>query len=136
MEAALTTLGACKAILGNAEFVAQLTPLWEAKLLHHTVEAVSLETEFVPLFTDDERREAWRRLYALPYGDGKRATDDLTPHRGSPIGRGQRRDPGPERSCYRRFPDARSRTLRAQALNFCPATSAARRSRSASARVT
>lgn len=72
MEKQHGTLGACKLILtelgaGADWWVAVLTPLWEAKRLHHSVEAVALEAEFAPLFTDAERAVARKRLTELEY---------------------------------------------------------------------
>lgn len=72
MEKQHGTLGACQLILtelgaGADWWVTVLTPLWEARRLHHSVEAVALEEKFAPLFTDAERAVARDRLTKLGY---------------------------------------------------------------------
>lgn len=67
MESESGTLGACQRILAPGEYVSQLTPLWEKKRLHQSVEAIILELEFAPLFTDVERKVARERLKALGF---------------------------------------------------------------------
>lgn len=67
MESESGTLGACQRILAPGEYVSQLTPLWEKKRLHQSVEAIVLEPEFGPLFTDVERKVARERLKALGF---------------------------------------------------------------------
>lgn len=67
MESESGTLGACQRILAPGEYVSQLTPLWEKKRLHQSVEAIVLEPEFEALFTEVERRVARERLKALGY---------------------------------------------------------------------
>ena len=67
MEAESGTLGACQRILASRDFVSQLTPMWEKRLLGETVEAIVLEREFRSLFTEAELAEAKRRLSDLGY---------------------------------------------------------------------
>ena len=72
MEAQYGTLRACQMILTvNPDdpngWATQLEPMWKCGRLQHTVEAVALEDEFAPLFTDAERAVARDRLTQLGY---------------------------------------------------------------------
>jgi len=68
MEAVHGTLAACKLLLApGTEYVTQLTPSWEKRRLHLSVEAIALELPFAELFTSVERAEARRRLTEFRY---------------------------------------------------------------------
>lgn len=72
MEREHGTLRACQMILTESlsdpdGWATQLQPMWEKGRLVHSVEAVALEPEFAPLFTDAERAVARKRLTKLGY---------------------------------------------------------------------
>ena len=72
MEREYGTLRACQMILTENPsdpngWATQLQPMWEKGRLCHSVEAVALEPEFAPLFTDAERAVARDRLTKLEY---------------------------------------------------------------------
>jgi len=58
-------LETAKRLLADSEAQSGLFKLWELGLLHESMEAVVLQDKFHSLFTEDELREARRRLKAL-----------------------------------------------------------------------
>lgn len=73
MESESGTLGACQRVLAPAwEYVDQLTPLWEEKILRESVEAIAIEPEFEPLFSMAELKTARARLTEFGYFSKKR----------------------------------------------------------------
>ncbi len=65
---------AARQLLSKNEVQEGLMHLWELHLLDESMEAYVLQPRFAPLFTDEERAEARRRLTALGL-DPNEATD-------------------------------------------------------------
>lgn len=70
MEAEHGTLRACQMILTESlddpnGCATHLQPMWEKGRLCHSVEAVALEPEFAPLFTENEAKVVRERLTKL-----------------------------------------------------------------------
>ena len=60
-------LAAAKRLLSSSQHQSGLTRLWELDLLENSMEALVLEKRWQGLFSDDELREARRRLTEYGY---------------------------------------------------------------------
>jgi hypothetical protein len=64
-------LATAKQLIWSSNLSEGFTTLWERHRLGLTVEALVLESEFAPLFTDADREQAFQRLQAYDW-DGVR----------------------------------------------------------------